>query len=274
MCWQVCGDRSFDNISYTYNETELYYLQSRYYDPEVCRFINCDDVNYIGLTESEASYNPFAYCENEPVNSSDSSGSFGTPIQWACAIIGAIIGIPFGKWIANKLGYYSGWRYSAIRAAAVVGGAALGWFAGTKIIKLVKLYVRKNPIIFIRIASRYGINALDTFRYVFGLGNVYITKILLGSGFVSRFVAHLIVTADRVASGLKSDIYHRAASYLSESQLAKGKVYIINNGRKILLQVYGYLNGKRGVFEYIIDESGRVCHQLFKEGRHINGIPN
>ena len=49
ICWQVCGDRSFDNISYTYNETELYYLQSRYYDPEVCRFINCDDVNYIGV---------------------------------------------------------------------------------------------------------------------------------------------------------------------------------------------------------------------------------
>lgn len=27
----------------------MYYLQSRYYDPEVGRFINCDDVNYIGI---------------------------------------------------------------------------------------------------------------------------------------------------------------------------------------------------------------------------------
>ena len=43
---------------------------------------------------------------------------------------------------------------------------------------------------------------------------------------------------------------------------------------KILLQVYGYLNGKRGVFEYIIDESGKAWHQLFKEGRYMNGRPN
>lgn len=57
------------------NDTGLYYLQSRYYDPEVGRFINCDDVNYIGLTESEVSYNPFAYCENEPVNDIDPNGT-------------------------------------------------------------------------------------------------------------------------------------------------------------------------------------------------------
>ena len=74
MRWQVCGDRSFDNISYTYNETELYYLQSRYYDPEVGRFINCDDVRYIGATQTELSYNAFAYCENEPVGLSDGTG--------------------------------------------------------------------------------------------------------------------------------------------------------------------------------------------------------
>ena len=61
--------------SYYYDsDIEMYYLQSRYYDPEICRFINCDDVNYIGLTESEISYNPFAYCENDPVNKVDASG--------------------------------------------------------------------------------------------------------------------------------------------------------------------------------------------------------
>ena len=61
--------------SYYYDsEIGMYYLQSRYYDPEICRFINCDDVNYIGFTESEISYNPFAYCENDAVNNKDSSG--------------------------------------------------------------------------------------------------------------------------------------------------------------------------------------------------------
>ncbi|MBO5462641.1 MAG: RHS repeat-associated core domain-containing protein [Clostridia bacterium] len=61
--------------SYYYDsEINMYYLQSRYYDPEICRFINCDDVNYIGVNESEISYNPFAYCENDAVNNKDSSG--------------------------------------------------------------------------------------------------------------------------------------------------------------------------------------------------------
>lgn len=62
--------------SYYYdNDIEMYCLQSRYYDAEVGRFINCDDVNYIGITESEISYNPFAYCENNTINDVDYSGN-------------------------------------------------------------------------------------------------------------------------------------------------------------------------------------------------------
>ncbi|MDO4381043.1 MAG: RHS repeat-associated core domain-containing protein, partial [Clostridia bacterium] len=56
------------------DETGLYYLQSRYYDPEVGRFINADAAHYIGITESVVSNNAFAYCENDPVNSFDPSG--------------------------------------------------------------------------------------------------------------------------------------------------------------------------------------------------------
>ena len=63
--------------SYYYDsETNLYYLQSRYYDPTVCRFINCDNVNYIGTNDTDISYNPFAYCENEPVNHEDPNGTW------------------------------------------------------------------------------------------------------------------------------------------------------------------------------------------------------
>lgn len=61
--------------SYYYDsDIEMYYLQSRYYDLEIGRFISCDDVNYIGVTESEVSYNPFTYCGNNPMNYSDPSG--------------------------------------------------------------------------------------------------------------------------------------------------------------------------------------------------------
>ena len=51
-------------------ETGLYYLQSRYYDPVVKRFVNAD-----GLIESDSLVpNLFAYCGNNPVNYNDSSG--------------------------------------------------------------------------------------------------------------------------------------------------------------------------------------------------------
>ena len=61
--------------SYYYDsDIQMYYLQTRYYDPEVGRFINCDDVNYIGMGDTVVSFNPFAYCENNPVNYSDPTG--------------------------------------------------------------------------------------------------------------------------------------------------------------------------------------------------------
>ncbi len=54
----------------------LYYLQSRYYDPEICRFINADSTDYLGATGTLLSYNLFAYCENDPVDWIDPSGCY------------------------------------------------------------------------------------------------------------------------------------------------------------------------------------------------------
>ena len=59
-------------------ETGFYYLQSRYYDPEIGRFINADSYASTDAT-GLLSTNMFAYCENDPVNKSDPSGElFGT----------------------------------------------------------------------------------------------------------------------------------------------------------------------------------------------------
>ncbi|MCR4673268.1 MAG: RHS repeat-associated core domain-containing protein [Lachnospiraceae bacterium] len=73
------------------SETGLYYLNSRYYDPEVGRFINSDDARYLGANGNLNSYNLFAYCLNNPVALSDNSGKFAitTAILIGSAIIGA-----------------------------------------------------------------------------------------------------------------------------------------------------------------------------------------
>ena len=54
------------------NETGFYYLQSRYYDPAICRFINAD--GYASTGQGFTGYNMFAYCNNSPASSTDPTG--------------------------------------------------------------------------------------------------------------------------------------------------------------------------------------------------------
>ena len=69
-------------------ETNLYYLQSRYYDPTVCRFINADDVAYIA-PETLNGLNLFAYCGNNPVMNVDPNGTFLFSFLFA-VVVGAV----------------------------------------------------------------------------------------------------------------------------------------------------------------------------------------
>jgi RHS repeat-associated protein len=58
-------------------ELGLYYLQSRYYDPEVCRFISPDIVEILNFTKNHVNgLNLYIYCGNDPVNYTDSTGLF------------------------------------------------------------------------------------------------------------------------------------------------------------------------------------------------------
>lgn len=47
------------------DETGLYYLNARYYDPVVARFESAD--TYTGQSNDPLSLNLYTYCENEPV---------------------------------------------------------------------------------------------------------------------------------------------------------------------------------------------------------------
>ena len=56
-------------------EIGLYYLQSRYYDASVGRFINTDVPEYCLLALNATGHNLLVYCINNPVNLSDSNGN-------------------------------------------------------------------------------------------------------------------------------------------------------------------------------------------------------
>ena len=57
------------------NETGYYYLQSRYYDVDICRFINADIPEIARISKDTSNgINIFAYCNNDPINHRDPSG--------------------------------------------------------------------------------------------------------------------------------------------------------------------------------------------------------
>ena len=73
---------------YVYDqETGFYYLQSRYYDPAIGRFINADDISNLGAEPTLLTLNQFAYCANNPVNRYDLDGNASLP-NWAKVAIG------------------------------------------------------------------------------------------------------------------------------------------------------------------------------------------
>ena len=69
------------------SETGYYYLQSRYYDPDICRFINADLPQLAKAQKNIAiGINVFAYCSNNPINISDITGK--GPVQSILSVIG------------------------------------------------------------------------------------------------------------------------------------------------------------------------------------------
>ena len=71
--WNLGYLNPFRYRGYVYDtETSLYYCQSRYYDPEVGRFLNADA--YLSTGQGVLGYNMYAYCLNNLVNRSDPSG--------------------------------------------------------------------------------------------------------------------------------------------------------------------------------------------------------
>ena len=102
-------------------ETSLYYVSSRYYDPEIGRFINSDDIDYLGADGSPLSYNLFAYCMNNPVNRFDVNGNWSMP-NWLKVTVGAVA---LAGAIALTVATGGGAAAVAVGVAKVVGSVVL-----------------------------------------------------------------------------------------------------------------------------------------------------
>ena len=125
--------------SYYYDtETELYYLNSRYYDPEIGRFISAD--NYPSTGQGLTGNNMFAYCGNNPIVRVDNNGEFfhiivgavvGAAVSFACSVVGDVIAGEEIDWAGAGISAAFGAASGALAAtgvgvvAQVAGGALL-----------------------------------------------------------------------------------------------------------------------------------------------------
>ena len=93
-------------------EIGLYYLQSRYYDPVVGRFVNVDIPEIVCNVAVLHSNNLFCYCGNDPINGTDVSGNLiakavGKFVLWAvfgvfAQFVSDLIEFLYKKFISKK----------------------------------------------------------------------------------------------------------------------------------------------------------------------------
>ena len=77
-------DNPYRFKGYYYDEeTGMYYLKSRYYQPEICRFISADDEDVLSVKTDFDDCNLYAYCDNNPISRLDETGDV-----WQAALAG------------------------------------------------------------------------------------------------------------------------------------------------------------------------------------------
>ncbi len=124
-------------------DMKLYYLQSRYYDPETGRFINADDVSYLD-PETIHGLNLYAYCLNNPVMYVDETGKigivnylsgkasqlFGLVVSYAIFSVASI----FDKDIRNDMSAI-GWNPFNKNESLVIQSNKVSFYKGQPVIK-------------------------------------------------------------------------------------------------------------------------------------------
>ena len=113
-------------------ETKLYFLKTRYYDPEIGRFITIDDISYLD-PNSINGLNLYAYCGNNPVMMVDKTGCIAISLTIICMIIGAVLGAIAGGFVAHNVAKehgQNGWALIGWTMLGVVGGAIIGGALG------------------------------------------------------------------------------------------------------------------------------------------------
>ena len=88
-------------------ESGFYYLSSRYYDPEVGRFLNADTTDVLGVQDDFSNMNLYAYCNNNPINMIDLDGKEAVTIGSLLIFAGLVVSAYYTyKGVKKAISYF------------------------------------------------------------------------------------------------------------------------------------------------------------------------
>ena len=114
-------------------ETGFYYVSSRYYDPDIARWINADITDVLSLPYyHHGQYNLFSYCNNNPVNDRDDDGQ----LSWLAKIAIGVAAIAIGVGVTALTGGAAlPALVAGVKAACVAGAISAGTSAATAAVR-------------------------------------------------------------------------------------------------------------------------------------------
>ena len=159
----ILSDSTIDHIGtvnpfrykgYYYDvETQLFWVFSRYYSPELCRWISPDSIEYLD-PQSINGLNLYAYCGNDPINKYDPTGHFaitlttlliGSGVAFATGMAGYAVRTGINKSEDFKVqNMFIEGGFNAVSGALSVLGGYLGGMAGVHNTVFTKLLSQKG----------------------------------------------------------------------------------------------------------------------------------
>ena len=247
------ADNPFRYRGYYYDtETGLYYLMTRYYDPEVCRFISADV--YMTTGQGVLGGNMWAYCLNNPVNMFDANGELTLP-NWAKVVIG-IAATAAAVAITVATGGTAAPVIASV-VASTVGSAVIGavksrvetgnWENAGKS----ALDGASNGLMWGGIGALGGA-AIKAVKYARAVKD---TKAAVETLSYTRTAASHASSRTYMNSSLTIREIMNAAKPKPDEYIRKGLKWVVEGG----------MNGKAGVWELVVDSSKKtIVHFLFK----------
>ncbi len=146
-------------------ETNLYYLNARYYDPSIARFISADDVSHVA-DDQASSINLYAYSLNNPVMYTDSTGYI---IDTIFDVAFILIDIYF---LASNEGYKD-WKNWVALGVDILFAAIPFVTGGSQIIKLANIADGMNDLSKVTVVGETMSRVRIVSQFVNATDNIY-----------------------------------------------------------------------------------------------------